>query len=850
MNTKYSFRDFLCEPIYIDNNHSTAVKLDKVEIPIIQRDYAQGRAKADKTINETGKRFIKSIFEHLVENTDMEMDFIYGSVYSYKDKKTGDKHAFQPLDGQQRLTTLFLLYWYVGMREAGEGLEELLSILQKFTYETRTSSRRFCENLCIKEKNCYSFNESISKSIKDNAWFFKSYMKDPTISAMLTMLDTIEDQYNKNNIPNLFSRLENLKFYPFPLNEFDLTEDLYIKMNARGKQLTDFENFKADLINWMKSDKNPEKSKFNSIKEGRSLPYYLDISLKLDGDWTKLFWSISKDYDPEARDPKTKQLIYPNGKLVDPLFMRFFKRYFYLKRVFWDEKIPVEIIIEDPIVKYFYGDNNDDTVAYDSNDFEDYYVPCLSYDVVNDIETILDTFAGKYEGKSILSIVDECSNPSWGDSKDKRFYYSHLDQPGRMAFYACLEYIRSNSAFNEIRYKEWMRVVWNFIDDPMIRTIEGMVRAFRFIHNISANSKNIYEYLTSVTDENKPGQYKEQFNEEVIKANLFLDENEGEKWDEEIKKAEKMPLFKGRITSILNEELSTKIDEFISRRKAVEEIFTDNSFKTCCSDLLWIRAMLSFSEKFDFTGQISLENGQQDNWRFIISKLFIQPFRELVENARVRQEPDIKKWMAELCDSYKPKEGIEWAWPIIAWKDYEGRTLLGDYSDKCRILEENGLFYLLKTVRYSEGSIFLSNRRNELVKLLLLNESISFDWDIDSYPGIIANEYFRGTNIELSREVEWQNCKVNFKYIINRNSLSVGLQSSEEKKKLFKEYLDNKGIDTSSNQLKWIEVKSYEYPTYEDLTKLVENIENDVFSSTNPESLYSKLMQNLTLPTE
>lgn len=34
-------------------------------------------------------------------------------------------------------------------------------------------------------------------------------------------------------------------------DKLPLSDDLYIKMNARGKRLTDFENFKADLIGWM-----------------------------------------------------------------------------------------------------------------------------------------------------------------------------------------------------------------------------------------------------------------------------------------------------------------------------------------------------------------------------------------------------------------------------------------------------------------------------------------------------------------------------------------------------------------------------------------------------------------------
>ena len=38
------------------------------------------------------------------------------------------------------------------------------------------------------------------------------------------------------------------------MDQFKLTDDLYIKLNARGKVLSPFENFKADLIGFVKND--------------------------------------------------------------------------------------------------------------------------------------------------------------------------------------------------------------------------------------------------------------------------------------------------------------------------------------------------------------------------------------------------------------------------------------------------------------------------------------------------------------------------------------------------------------------------------------------------------------------
>ncbi|XUP88632.1 hypothetical protein B6672_009185 [Campylobacter jejuni] len=51
----------------------------------------------------------------------MCLDFIYGSVKN---------DVFLPLDGQQRLTTIFLLYWYSGKKEDKE-IDFLKNLLMK-----------------------------------------------------------------------------------------------------------------------------------------------------------------------------------------------------------------------------------------------------------------------------------------------------------------------------------------------------------------------------------------------------------------------------------------------------------------------------------------------------------------------------------------------------------------------------------------------------------------------------------------------------------------------------------------------------------------------------------------------
>ena len=92
-----------------------------VEIPIIQRDYAQGRA----TAQEVRSLFLDAMFSALSKDPGdptlpLDLDFVYGSI------EGESQPAFCPLDGQQRLTTLFLLHWYLAW--ADESRMSLLAL--------------------------------------------------------------------------------------------------------------------------------------------------------------------------------------------------------------------------------------------------------------------------------------------------------------------------------------------------------------------------------------------------------------------------------------------------------------------------------------------------------------------------------------------------------------------------------------------------------------------------------------------------------------------------------------------------------------------------------------------------
>jgi len=255
MNTReYTFQSLFGSTFEFDGN---SIILSTIEIPIIQRDYAQGRK--NEEVKRIRERFLDALFQSIVGKSHITLDFVYGDV--------SNDGVLTPLDGQQRLTTLFLLHWYIAKKGGVEVRE--LEFLNCFSYSTRFSSRDFCQELVNYSPN-FS-DENLSVAIKDQAWYPYEWKNDPTIQSMLVMIDAIHKKFNGQS--GLWESLvtnKNISFYFLPLTEMGLTDDLYIKMNSRGKPLTPFEHFKAEFEEIIKqtSEELSRKSIINLILTG------------------------------------------------------------------------------------------------------------------------------------------------------------------------------------------------------------------------------------------------------------------------------------------------------------------------------------------------------------------------------------------------------------------------------------------------------------------------------------------------------------------------------------------------------------------------------------------------------
>lgn len=243
-----------------------APDVSAIEVPLIQRDYAQGRLGA--AVGDIRSSFLDVLLDAASSEEPVGLDFVYGGV---------DKGTLRPLDGQQRLTTLFLLHWYIA--SLAERLEPDAP-WARFSYATRPSARLFCQRLA---QHCLPSDvETPSAWLADQEWYLHLWAHDPSIQAMLVMIDAIAEkirtQHPEFDAAAAWRRLTDtespaVSFYLLPLEDMASEEELYIKMNSRGKPLTPFENFKARFEQDVKHSSRAE-----------------DLAHAFDGRWSDLLW--------------------------------------------------------------------------------------------------------------------------------------------------------------------------------------------------------------------------------------------------------------------------------------------------------------------------------------------------------------------------------------------------------------------------------------------------------------------------------------------------------------------------------------------------------------------------------
>lgn len=266
--TNLNESDFLGAYVSLPNNLFALLAKYHVIVPGIQRHYVQGEDHPHA--KEVRKQFIGDILKGCREKKPVCLDFIYGPV------ETVGADAFIPVDGQQRLTTIWLLARYFAEFTDELTRDQVLQLLSRFTYEDRTHATRFCCEL-TKQENRYAYGGRPSEAIGRALWFNPFWRKDSTVAAMLNTLDTIHELWQDDGLAKIESK-DMLHYIGtqlmFRLCVDTFGQDIYMKMNARGLTLTQWENFKgrfAALVN--KSDAS-ESLRWNERIEALSNAYH------------------------------------------------------------------------------------------------------------------------------------------------------------------------------------------------------------------------------------------------------------------------------------------------------------------------------------------------------------------------------------------------------------------------------------------------------------------------------------------------------------------------------------------------------------------------------------------------
>ena len=233
-------------------------------IPLLQRDYVQG-----------GKESVISPFidSLLDESNPSDLNYIYGYT---------EHGSFIPVDGQQRLTTLWLLYLYAAAK-AGMMSDFTVSL----TFLSREYAGDFCERLKCKMLEVLqkaTGYDSLNSIIQDEYWFLSSWLNNATVKNMLLTLKYIHRKCAGQEGETLWKHLlseDGITFAFLNMSEENgLDDDIYIKMNGRGRPLSAFENLKS----WM------DEKVMQIMKESDEL--WLHEWIKpLDNLWTQFFWN-------------------------------------------------------------------------------------------------------------------------------------------------------------------------------------------------------------------------------------------------------------------------------------------------------------------------------------------------------------------------------------------------------------------------------------------------------------------------------------------------------------------------------------------------------------------------------
>lgn len=347
----------------------------RIIIPDLQRDYCWGDENNTKSTGEKGELvsdFVNNLLtqfnDYKTKNDKERLNL--GLFYGYE----VPANHIQLCDGQQRLTTLYLLLGMINkktieQKEDSQLTEGKLRCHLISDFEYKHDDKEPYLNYAIRETSLYFLSDLVCKffigntdkveNIKSADWYFEYYNLDPSIQSMLKALAKIEKLFGEDSN----SSLDFLEFGDWLINKvtflyFDMEnrkngEETFVVINTTGESLSSTQNLKPLVL----QEKNESFDNTCFKEEGKGIDKcWEEIETwfwqkrKADNDtadvgfaeflrWISIIEQVDKDAPKEEQTDSIKKLIQLilQGKHCDFPYkeISFEKIYNYWKALIW-----------------------------------------------------------------------------------------------------------------------------------------------------------------------------------------------------------------------------------------------------------------------------------------------------------------------------------------------------------------------------------------------------------------------------------------------------------------------------------------------------------------------------------
>jgi hypothetical protein len=270
----------------------------QIIIPDLQRDYCWG------SVNGLAENFTQSLIDLFEKGNGAIRQCSLGLIYAYENP-TGFVNI---ADGQQRLTTIYLLLCVLYRRLAGDERKEISSFLAVDEEEIIKEPRLRYE---VRESTLYFMKDFLNEVLSDNKvkfkelmkvnWFRDEYRHDPSIKSMVEAVKKIDEKldittgiewrnfarfilghapesfdrriladpgHDNTSLSRLFAGHAGICFVYFDVRNREFGEQMYVIINTRGAPMEPNEHIKPLLLSKLdKDDQNDWTEKWEAWQD-------------------------------------------------------------------------------------------------------------------------------------------------------------------------------------------------------------------------------------------------------------------------------------------------------------------------------------------------------------------------------------------------------------------------------------------------------------------------------------------------------------------------------------------------------------------------------------------------------